>query len=422
MEADSTNSIRWIVAQDGSRQSYAVPMSFHRLGQLRLMYTDVWCRWGRSVLRCGPSGARALATRFTEQIPGDRVISFNARAILARALSHFSRGTITASQQAEEFIRFGTWFSGKMAHHLSTLELSSARDLFFGFNTNCLETLEALRKRNIVTVVDQVDPGEVEEDIVHEEIERWPNWQPHQGRYPKDYWDRLREEWRLASLVLVNSEWSAEALVRQGVPRSKLITVPLAIDLSHDHPLTPIDGRGDLRVLWLGSVILRKGIQYLVEAARRLQRHKIEFLLAGPIGVSEAALRSFPSNLKLLGRVTRDQLSEVYRRAHVFVLPTVSDGYAVTQLEAMAHGLPVIVTPNCGRVVTHGFDGLVVPPRDSLALAEAISFLDSNRDRLREMSGNALRTVLKYDLPSNATLINDLVVRHQVQGRQGARA
>ena len=56
----------------------------------------------------------------------------------------------------------------------------------------------------------------------------------------------------------------------------------------------------------------------------------------------------------------------------MFVLPTLSDGFAITQLEAMAHGLPVVATPNCGRVVTDGEDGLIVPPADADALASAI--------------------------------------------------
>jgi glycosyltransferase involved in cell wall biosynthesis len=63
-------------------------------------------------------------------------------------------------------------------------------------------------------------------------------------------------------------------------------------------------------------------------------------------------------------------LEQVYRQGHVFVLPTISDGFAITQLEAMAHGVPVVATPCCGEVVSHGVDGFVVPPRDAGALAQ----------------------------------------------------
>jgi glycosyltransferase involved in cell wall biosynthesis len=255
-----------------------------------------------------------------------------------------------------------------------------------------------------------VDPGKVEEDLCVEEAERWPGWEKIPGRMPQSYWDRLAAEWHAADLVLVNSPWSAQALVEQGVPAQRIIVVPLAIDFHGSHP---VSAEGPLKILWLGSVILRKGIQYLVEAARRLQKTKIEFLIAGPLGISEAVAKSFPPNVRLLGRVTRDQLQKIYRQAHVFVLPTLSDGFAITQLEAMSYGLPVVVTPNCGRVVTHEKDGLIVPARDSLALAEALASLDRDRDLVRFMSGNALVTAAKYDLPSNARAIQDLVTGHK---------
>ena len=400
---------RWIVAQEGTRQSYAVPIAFNRLDMLRSFYVDIWCRWGRSLLRRGPAGARALATHFNAELPSDRVVSFNPAAIVDRIGHHFRRGHWSPAQLSDRYCRFGEWYATKVRNHLEPRELNPEIDGFFGFNTNCLETLELLRSRKILTIVDQVDPGVIEEEMVIEESERWPGWAKLPGRMSQSYWDRIQAEWEISDLVLVNSEWSLEALVQQGVPREKIIVVPLAIDLANGHVMQMVRADGNLKVLWLGSVILRKGIQYLVEAARRLQNQNIEFLLAGPLGVSETAIRSFPPNMKLLGRVTRDQLGEVYRQAQVFVLPTISDGFAITQLEAMAHGLPVVTTPNCGRVVTDGVDGYIVPARNSEALADALARLNDDRWLLRTMSHHAMLKVQKYDLPSNARMIQDLV-------------
>ena len=405
---------RWIVAQEGSRQSYAVPLAFHRLGLLRRFYVDTWCRWGRSLCKQGPKGLRALATHFNAELPPELVISFNSSVLLSRAQFHFQRHHFSPDEIANEYCRFGKKFATLVRQHVRRLDLDPERDAYFGFNTNCLETLEYLRESRIFTVVDQVDPGKVEEDLCVEEAERWPGWAKIPGRMPQSYWDRIAAEWKIADLVLVNSPWSAEALVKQGVPAGKIIIVPLAIDF---HGNRPTSAQGPLKILWLGSVILRKGIQYLIQAARLLQKTKMEFLIAGPVGISDAALSSFPPNVRLLGRVTRDQLSEIYRQAHVFVLPTISDGFAITQLEAMAHGLPVVATPNCGRVVSNGTDGFVIPARDGSALAEALASLDKDRDLLRAMSSNALVTASKYDLPSNARVIQELVARRKNKRR-----
>lgn len=419
-ETEGIPKVRWIVAQEGSRQSYAVPLAFHRLAALKLLYADIWCRRGRSWLRKGPKGARALAGRYVEEIPEEKVVSFDLPAIVTKTREHFLSKVRSPESLGAAHCEFGRWFARRVRDHLAKQELDPKVDAFFGFDTNSLEALEPLKKRGVLTVLDQVDPGKVEEDMVIEESQRWPGWEPVPGRMPAAYWERRQAEWRAADIVLVNSEWSRDALVRQGVPKEKLIVVPLAIDLSRESQREPVEPAGDLQVLWLGSVILRKGIQYLIDAARMLQGRKIKFLVAGPLGISRKVVELLPDNMEVLGRVTRDQLATVYRCAHVFVLPTISDGFAITQLEAMAHGLPVVATPNCGRVVTDGVDGLIIPARDGHALTEALSRLEADRKLVREMSRNALRTVRQYDLPSNARLIGALTVNRRENMKDAA--
>ena len=402
-------NIRWIVAQEGTRQTYGVPLSFQKCGSLRLLCTDLWCRYGRAALRHGTAGARAFATHYDPGIPSEKVVSFNSRAVLWRAWYHFHRASMSPDELAEVWIRYGHWFACRVRDEISRLRLDPKRDVYFGFNTNCLETLGPLKEQGILTVVDQTDPARVEEEMILEEARRWAGWEKIPGRLPEAYWQRLQAEWDLADIILVNSEWSSDALVKQGVEAKRIIIVPLAIDLPPKPMHQPVNPAGRLKVIWLGSVILRKGIQYLVEAARLLERENIEFLLAGPVGISPQVVANFPANMKMLGRVTRDQLTEVYQQGHVFVLPTVSDGFAITQLEAMAHGLPVVTTSNCGRVVTDGLDGLIVPARDSVALAAALARLNADRKLLLAMSRHALETIQQYDLRSNGKLMESEV-------------
>jgi glycosyltransferase involved in cell wall biosynthesis len=75
-----------------------------------------------------------------------------------------------------------------------------------------------------------------------------------------------------------------------------------------------------------------------------------------------------------------------------------SDGFAITQLEAMAYGLPVIATPNCGRVVTAGVDGQIIPPRNSEALAKAIGSYIGNLDCLSRHGAFAKRKAQEFSL------------------------
>ena len=402
-------SYRWIVSQEGSRQTYAVPLSFQRLGQLKTFYVDIWSRRFRSLLQRGSVGPRALATRFHPDIPIDRIVSYDARAILSRTWLHLQRSRLDDCSLSNVAVQFGSWFANRVRKDLARVDLDPARDIFFGFNVDSLETLEHLKERGIFTVLDQVDAGKVEEDMVVEERGRWPGWEKSTILISESFWQRDRAEWKLADLILVNSQWSKSALVRQGVQAERIIVVPLAIDLHGWKAGSPINPNGPLKVLWLGTIILRKGIQYLVEAARLLEHHDIEFLVVGPSYISPYVIKTFPKSMKLFGRVTRDQLNEIYKLGHVFVLPTVSDGFAVTQLEAMSNGLPVIATTNCGDVVTDGVDGFLVPARDGKALANAILKLDQDRVLLSQMSCKALEKIKEFDLPQNALLINEFV-------------
>jgi glycosyltransferase involved in cell wall biosynthesis len=161
-------------------------------------------------------------------------------------------------------------------------------------------------------------------------------------------------------------------------------------------------------VLFLGQVILRKGIQYLIEAAMLLRNEAIHFDIVGSIGISDQAVASAPSNMTFHGPVSRDRTEGFYRSSDLFVLPTLSDGFALTQLEAMAHGLPVIATPNCGEVVTDGVDGLIVPGSDSNALAEAFQLLIQDPEKLRSMSAATKAKVEQFSLSKLAENLEEV--------------
>jgi glycosyltransferase involved in cell wall biosynthesis len=409
-------SFSWIVSQIGARQHYGVPRGFFYKNELRLLYTEAWCRWGRSILRNGPKSARAFAGRSHPDLPNSLVRSFNLRAFHDE-WSHRRNGhSFTTEQTYHEYLRIGHWFAGAVAGDLRREKLNPDLDVFFGFNTGCLETLQLTRERNIISICDQIDPARVEEDMVLEEVRKWPGWQKQPGKIPEEYWQHMSAEWQAASMVLVNSEWSRQALIKQGVPAEKMFIVPCAYEAEKTHIPARRNLDGPLTVLWIGTVMLRKGIQYLIEAAKLLKDNpRIRIVIAGPLLISEEAVKSAPSNMEFIGRITRDQTEDWYRKADVFVLPTVSDGFAITQVEAMCQALPVITTPNCGDVVTDGVDGLLVPACDAAALAAAIERLDSDRQLLREMSYRALDKSAHFYLPRQAQLVEEAVQNYRAK-------
>jgi glycosyltransferase involved in cell wall biosynthesis len=279
-----------------------------------------------------------------------------------------------------------------------------------GFSAACLETLQFLRDRDILTITDQIDPLCTEFEIVAAERGKWPGWEPDSEQPTAAYIDRVREEWRQATVVLVNSPWTRDALVRQGVSQQKIVVVPQAYESDVEPRRVDYSGQRPLRVLWLGSVILRKGIPYLREAAALLG-DRVEVRVVGPIKIDAARVREAPPNMSFTGPVPRIEADRCFRWADVFVLPTLSDGFAITQLEAMAHGLPVVTTPCCGEVVSDHRDGLVVAPGDSGALASALEELAAEASLVSKMSMNCPDKVRQFSLEAYGQRLLDAVAR-----------
>jgi glycosyltransferase involved in cell wall biosynthesis len=155
-----------------------------------------------------------------------------------------------------------------------------------------------------------------------------------------------------------------------------------------------------VRLLLASRLLWDKGLREYVAAARQLlaDGQNAEFLLAGdpdegnPASVSESDVRGWVEEgvLERLGHV--DDMPDLYRSVDIVVLPSYREGLPKGLIEAAACGLPLVTTdvPGCREVVTDGVDGLLVPVRDSGALAEAIARLCDD-PALRERLGKAAR-------------------------------
>ena len=365
-----------VVAQKGSREHFAIARSLHRRSSLARLVVDWYAprsRFARLLLYCLPKQIvrRAMAAQAPE-LPVELIQSSNWFGLWRRIPEAWAR------QRRRPYE--GDLISGAMfARKIASLSFPP-HDVFFGYSYDSLEALLAEKSRGILTIVNQVDPGAFEHELVLEEAERWKSYAMGEAQPPAAYFARNRQEWETADVIIVNSSWSKQALIASGAPEHKLEVLPLAYE---EEVIAPPElmqrDTANLRVLWLGTVCLRKGIQYLMEAARLLDSHPIEFLIGGSIRIAKSAVREAPRNVRFLGQIPRSQARAFYQQGDVFVLPTISDGFALTQLEALAHGLPVVVTPNCGRVVTDWKTGFVVPAKDPKALAQAL--LRFERDR-----------------------------------------
>jgi len=289
-------------------------------------------------------------------------------------------------------------------------------DAIFGYSYMSLELFEKARRKGVFTVLDQIDPGPLEFRLVADEMRDHPELAGLPEEFPLAYYERLKREWNLADLILVNSEWTRDAIVSEGADPAKIEIIPLAYEpltgLSSAKSQPPSTAADGLKVLWLGQVNVRKGIHYLLEAAKLLQAESVRFLIAGPRQIRSEVVAGASPCVKWLGPVPRPETPKVYASCDIFVLPTLSDGFAITQIEALAHGLPLIVTPNCAKIVKEGKTGYQVPARDAGALAGAVRRFLKDPQLARTMSSSCRHSASVYSVDAyGARLIEILEAR-----------
>ncbi|MEL6929742.1 MAG: glycosyltransferase family 4 protein, partial [Cyanobacteria bacterium J06600_6] len=233
--------------------------------------------------------------------------------------------------------------------------------------------------------------------------------------YPNDrYWSDWQQECKLADRILVNSNWSAQALEKTGIKPAKIITVPLAYQREQNNSeFTRIypdqfTKQRPLKVLFLGQIIIRKGIAEILDAITLLTDFPIEFWFVGQIKVNLPRFAINHPQIKWLGEVSRSLTYYYYQQADVFLLPTHSDGFGLTQLEAQAWKLPLITSQFCGSVVKDQINGLILPQITAKAIVNSITFCLENPHKLAELSHGSTEIVSQFTLEQLSQKIADI--------------
>ena len=220
----------------------------------------------------------------------------------------------------------------------------------------------------------------------------------------------IKRIWRRAGAVTAISAEQA-ALAHRTMPGLELITIPNGADTTLFAPAG--DGpKHAFTIVCVARLIERKGQQHLLQAFARLRAACAEpmTLIFVGTGDAEPRLRELASSLKVAeavifqGFVPREQMPSVYRHADVFVLPSQQEGMSIALLEAMASGLPVIVTDTGGtaELVTRGQNGEIVPWADVPALTSALQSLLKAADRRLYMGNEGRKRALQFGWPALA--------------------
>ena len=387
----------WIVCQIGAREHYYLAAELNRRGRLVALCTDVWASSGstwRTVAALAGARGRHIRERWRSDLDGARVLAERPEVLVVNAIRQAAAGLRAGWPR---IMTTNRRFARSMAYKLVASGLLSAHKrpapVVFAYSYGALEILAAAKAAGCPTVLGQIDPGPEEQALVAAQTATLGFPAELAASAPEAYWSLWREELALADLVLVNSRWSAELLARAGAPVEKLRVTPLAYEVVELQPPRNYPHRFSverpLELLFLGQANLRKGLVELVEAMKRLTDAPVRLSVVGPVQSGFRERLAAPATVLWTAPAARGETAHHYREADMFLLPTHSDGFAITQLEALSHGLPVVASRCCGEVIEDGRQGRLLKAVTPEAIEAMIRWSLAHPKALGEMAARA---------------------------------
>jgi len=379
-----TNSSPWICCQIGAREHYAIPRAINRRGFLSELITDFWLAPGAA----SSTFKNGFSDRYHSDLKNAKVQSdnFSVAAFELKSRLGGNNGWRLIHRRNARFQNFALAELSRVAKEIGDRHIT-----VFAYSYAAAKLFRFARERSWTTVLGQIDPGPAEERLVgklHEAGNILNGWNPA----PAEYWDDWRLECDLADRIIVNSDWSRTALLDEGVPIERISVIPLAFEPSaaalnfrRQYP-TAFTKERPLRVLFLGQINLRKGVLELLHAAETLVEEPIQFWFVGPVQFEIPTAMRELSSIKWAGISPRKEVAKHYRAADVFIFPTHSDGFGLTQLEAQSWKLPIVASRHCGDVVRDGMNGLVLAEVTAEEIAQSLLRLLHDPQSLQKMA------------------------------------
>lgn len=353
----------------GVYHHFELAHQLHRKGHLQKVYsTWPWARLKRE----------GLPRSFVDTFPLIHTTDY----LLNR--TRFYPPVISSKMNSWNTLAFDRWTSSRIAPCDAFIAISGA-GLLTGHN---------VQANGGIFICDRGSTHQrFQENVVADEYRRWnvplPLSKPH---------ITIREEkiYALANAITVPSTVAQRSFVAMGIPANKVHVIPYGVRLDH-FTRTEEPPTNSFEVLFAGQVSLRKGVPYLLQAFARLKHPNKQLTVAGAIQDDMRALLStLPTdNVVFTGPLPQPQLAKKMSASHLLVLPSIEEGLALVQGQAMACGCPVLATTATGAedLFTDGQQGFIVPDRDLNALTERMQQVADDPALQRTLSHAAMLRV-----------------------------
>jgi len=391
-----------VVVHRGARDGYQVARALSEAGMLECLITDLYWpadrAWARGLARFLPASVRQmLMARYAARLPSRNVRFALPSGPISFALDKLPRVGFEQRRRAQR------WNDAELGRQAGQRAKTSGAQLlsysYYGFH--------AFSHDEKPGMLFQVHPHPASvRRILARELADHPDCSASLEKewelsLPTEDFDRLTSESRMAAHILCASSFTRQTLIENGAPAERIDVIPYGVDLKRFAPLkrtSGTDGKGPLRLLFVGTINQRKGIKYLLEALRLLKTKQVELTVCGRVVDDLSLFKPFGSQVVVRPSVSIAELVEAYQAADVFAFPSLAEGFGQVLLEALASGLPLLSTTHTAApdLIDEGIQGFVVEPCRPDLLAQRLEWLLTHRSQIRDMKYAARRRAEEF--------------------------
>jgi glycosyltransferase involved in cell wall biosynthesis len=373
----------------------AIARALRRAGWLQSLYTtiafpDPGARWLTKTIR-----AQLLRRHFEVEYEFVHTHPWlESTRLIASAVGYRSLARPGGAASVEAVYRD---FDRYVARAIDSNRIPDSVRTAYAYEDAAEHTFEAARARGLACIYEMpIAHWQTVQRLLQEEAQRLPEWRRTiQGL--DDSAAKLERKCReidLADTIVVPSRFVLDSLPARVRLAKRCVLAPFGAPSPNARPEdSRRDGGGPLRVMFAGAMTQRKGLADLFAAMRLLKRPDVELVVLGALNAPLSFYRTQYPDFVYEGTRPHADVLRVMRSCDVFVLPALVEGRALVQLEALASGLPLIVTTHTGGddLIEEGRTGFTIPIRSPEAIAERLAWCADHRDALDEMRRHAIR-------------------------------
>lgn len=266
-------------------------------------------------------------------------------------------------------------------------------DTFHCWNSQAPGSLEKAKKLGVKTVIDRASSHiRTQTAILQEQYDR------HGIRYDSTYphvIERCEREYELADVVVTPSAFAYNSFAEQGFDMGKVLFNPFGVDLFAFKPRKSVPR--EFSAIFVGQIGVRKGVPALLKAWDMLSISDAKLYLVGSEeSAAEPLLNPYRNREDIIFTGFLKNVGRLIGSSSAFVFPSCEEGSALVTYEAMASGVPLVVTKNAGSLVKDGKTGFIVPPDNPEAIAKSLEKLHQDSELNRQMGLAARQKVEQY--------------------------